>query len=77
MVQLLVATNIWVRHQGVLVQEGGQHITLENLTITFCYEGVTFKGEQDCSVTDCLVEDCAFKSNIKAASLDCSESVTF
>ena len=62
---------------GVLVQEGAQHITLENLTITFCYEGVTFKGEQDCSVTDCLVQDCAFKSNIKAASLDCSEYVTF
>ena len=62
---------------GVLVKEGAQHITLENLTITFCYEGVTFKGEQDCSVTDCLVEDCAFKSNIKAASLDCSEYVTF
>ena len=62
---------------GVLVKEGAQHITLENLTITFCYEGVTFKGEQDCSVTDCLVQDCAFKSNIKAASLDCSEYVTF
>ena len=62
---------------GVLVQEGAQHVMLENLTITFCYEGVTFKGEQDCSVTDCLVEDCAFKSNIKAASLDCSEYVTF
>ena len=62
---------------GVLVKEGAQHITLENLTITFCYEGVTFKGEQDCSVADCLVQDCAFKSNIKAASLDCSEYVTF
>ena len=62
---------------GILVKEGAQHITLENLTITFCYEGVTFKGEQDCSVTDCLVQDCAFKSNIKAASLDCSEYVTF
>ena len=62
---------------GVLVKEGAQHITLENLTIIFCYEGVTFKGEQDCSVTDCLVQDCAFKSNIKAASLDCSEYVTF
>ena len=62
---------------GILVKKGAQHITLENLTITFCYEGVTFKGEQDCSVTDCLVQDCAFKSNIKAAQLDCSEYVTF
>ena len=62
---------------GILVKEGAQHVTLENLTITFCYEGVTFKGEQDCSVTDCLIENCAFKSNIKAASLDCSEYVTF
>ena len=62
---------------GVLAQEGVQHINLENRTITFCFEGVTFKGEQDCSVMGYLVQDYAFKSNIKVVSLDCSEYVTF
>jgi len=32
---------------------------------------------QEGSVTDCLVQNCNFMSNIRGATLDCSEYITF
>jgi len=62
---------------GILISQGVQKVTLENLIIKYCYEGVSFAGMQEGSVTDCLVQNCNFMSNIRGATLDCSEYITF
>ncbi|MFC1841754.1 hypothetical protein ACFLYA_01660 [Candidatus Dependentiae bacterium] len=62
---------------GLFVKQGAQSINLENIDISFCYQGICFDGKDGSEIKNCTIKDCILQNNNKSVVLCCATDVYF